>query len=101
MGRPKKIATKVTDTKKLRTYRTRTEEDKEKIPLRQSPKGHMETVVIEELYNACKQNLVLGGKRFVPGDIIPKEFLTEASQQFYLQGGHIASRNKMVTRKLK
>jgi len=108
MARPRKIAAKVTDVKKLRTYRTRTEETQEEVKPKEvdeikkitpepSPKGHMETVVQEEYYNACKQNLQLGGQRFVPGAIIPKDFLTEDSIKFYLQGGHIASRKKLRT----
>jgi hypothetical protein len=84
--------------KTLRTYRTKTEEDSTPKP---ASKGQMTTVVEEEFYNACKQNLTLGGQRFVPGATIPKEFLTEASKDFYLQGGHIASRKKLRTVRLK
>lgn len=83
--------------KTLRQYRTRTEEDTSK----PSSKGQMKTVVEKEYYNACKQNLTLGGQRFVPGATIPEGYLTEASKAFYLRGGHIASRNKFRTVKLK
>jgi hypothetical protein len=105
MARPKKTAAKVTDVKKLKTYRTRTEETKEDVKKEEvkkvtltpklSPKGHMETVVSEEYYNACKQTLHFGGQRFVPGAIIPKELVSNLD--FYLQGGHIASRRKLRT----
>lgn len=92
-------AKKAAETPKtLREYRTRTAEDSTPKPV---SKGQMTTVVEEELYNACKQDLMLGGQRFVPGAIIPKEFLTEASKTFYLQGGHIASRKKLRTVRLK
>ena len=57
----------------------------------------METRVVEEYFNACKQNLHFGGQVFVPGAIIPKEYVSD----FYLTGGHIASRSKFVTVKTK
>jgi hypothetical protein len=107
MAKPRKV-TKPQPSKKLRTFETRTEEvpdepkkevEKEITPA-PSPKGHMETVVTEEYYNACKQDLLLGGQRFVPGAIIPKEIVSNL--EFYLQGGHIARRRKLQTvRKLK
>ena len=100
-GRPRKNPVKVTDKKKLRTYRTRTEATDDeseniKTPVASLRGRRMETHIEEEFFNACKQNLHLMGQVFVPGAIIPKEYVTD----FYLNGGHIASRNKLVTRKL-
>jgi hypothetical protein len=120
MARPRKSTkAKSQASKELRAYRTQTEEVKEEPKKdeveaikeetkeaeptpKPTPKRQLETVIQEEYYNACKQDLILGGQRFVPGARIPKEYVTEASASFYLQGGHIASRKKLRTvRKLK
>lgn len=98
MATPKK---KKTPTKQFRTAKTeikkKTEETTEKKAEVKTPavtpRGHrMETRIVEEFYNACRQNLHLGGQVFVPGAQIPKEFVTP----FYLEGGHIGSRKRYV-----
>lgn len=100
MPKPKKTAKKVEDPKKLRTYRTRIEakdDEDAKTPAESLRGRRMETRIEEEFFNACKQNLHFGGQVFVPGAIIPKEYVSD----FYLTGGHIASRSKFITVKTK